>query len=126
MAAQWRGIDEARRQFAKLPQVVRDAANDAVDATRKVAVAAARDRVPVRTGRLKKAIGHRLDKRRAKATVFVKSFYAHLVEYGTVHSNAKPFMTPAAELARMDFEGRAKSVGTQVERNMANIGGQFL
>lgn len=118
MSAKWRGIAEARKAFAKLPEVARAAANKSVDDSRKAVVADAKARVPVLTGALKKSIGSRQDKRRAKATVFAKAPHAHLVEFGTVHSAAKPFMLPAAEAERGNFEGRARSIAQEIEREM--------
>lgn len=117
-SSKWKGIAEARKAFAKLPEVARAAANKAVDESRKAVVADAKQRVPVLTGALKKSIGSRLDKRRAKATVFAKAPHAHLVEFGTVHSDAKPFMMPAAEAERGNFEGRARTIAQDIERQM--------
>lgn len=62
----------------------------------------AKQRVPVKSGRLKSAIKARIGKRRGKfvagafsAVDFKRAPHAYLVEYGTRHSRAKPYFRPA-------------------------------
>lgn len=45
--------------------------------------------------------------------------YAHLVEFGTVHATARPFMLPAAEGQRVHFASRLRDAGRRAERNLA-------
>lgn len=80
----------------------------------------ARNRVPVNTGRLRDAI--HVEKRASGVEVggqhvggvysdwFVvagdtKAFYGHMVEFGTTHSPAHPFLIPAFESRRPVLEG---------------------
>lgn len=114
MSAKWRGAAEARKQFARLPRVVRDQINIATDETRKAIAAGAKARVPVRTGELKRSIRSTMDKRRGKAKVTAKARHAHLVEFGTVHMPAKPFMLPAAEAERGNYPQRAIDAGKRI------------
>lgn len=118
MSAKWRGIAEARKQFARLPEVVRNQINEATDATRKAIVEGAKARVPVRTGELKRSIRSTMDKRRGKAKVSARARHAHLVEFGTVNMPAKPFLQPAAEAERDNYVRRAKEAGQRIEREM--------
>lgn len=67
----------------------------------------ARRRAPVYTGTLKRSIKARRGKRRAKyyATAYAAADrkiapHAHLVEYGTVKMNAKPYWRPAVDATR--------------------------
>ena len=39
-----------------------------------------------------------------------EGFYAHMVENGTVHSEPRPFLTPAAEAERIPFRRGLKDV----------------
>ena len=61
----------------------------------------AKERVPVETGHLRDAI-HVSDASGFGAGFTVlagdtEAFYGHLVEFGTVHSSAEPFLVPALE-----------------------------
>lgn len=118
MAAKWEGIAAARKQFARLPEVVRQQINEAVDVTRKAALEGARARVPVDTGALKKSLRSTMDKRRGAAKVTARAPHAHLVEFGTVHMDAHPFMLPAAEAERDNFVRRATEAGRRIEQEM--------
>jgi hypothetical protein len=45
--------------------------------------------------------------------------YAHLVELGTSHSRAFPFMLPAVEAQREAYLQRCREAGQRIERTMA-------
>lgn len=66
----------------------------------------ARDRVPVHTGKLRDGI--EIDRRGPTEYAVVAGdrdvFYGHLVEFGTSHSAAHPFLVPAAEQNRQVVE----------------------
>lgn len=55
---------------------------EAVSASTKAISKGAKQRVPVRSGKLKKSIGSRFDKKTVAGYVSAKTPYAHLVEFG--------------------------------------------
>lgn len=68
----------------------------------------AKTRAPVDTGRLRDAI--HVEKQGDDYAVLAGDddvFYGHLVEFGTTHSGARPFMLPAAEGKRASATARA-------------------
>ena len=64
--------------------------------------AGAKQRVPVRSGKLKKKIGTRFEKRGATGVVAAKTPYAHLVEFGAKAAVVKPVNKKAM---RIDANG---------------------
>ncbi len=81
----------------------------------------AKQRVPVRTGLLKSAIKARIGKRRGKfvagafsAVDFKKAPHAYLVEYGTRHSQAKPYFRPA-------WDTKKDQVKKQIEEDLRKL-----
>ena len=101
------GLKELDRELRKLPDAVgRKALADALEDGAEVIVEEARRRVPVRTGKLKKAIksgNRKAGKVEASVDVGIDyTFkggavrYGHLVEFGTKRGQrARPFMRPA-------------------------------
>lgn len=117
-----------RKRLADLPQELIKASESAVlRAGAKPIQTAAKAKAPVGTGLLKKSIGMRvkktkgiytarvgprkgfkgkpLGKKKNKAGIETERFadpnkYSHLVEFGTSHSPAKPFIRPAIESAK--------------------------
>lgn len=65
------------------------------------------------------AIGNRQVKR-------VPSRYAHLVEFGTIHMPAEPFMIPAADAQKGPFLDRCRSAIRQGAQDLANVGSRFV
>lgn len=57
------------------------------------------------------------------ATLIRPSRYAHLVEFGTRHASAEPFMMPAAESQKQPYLERCRAQGPKIERDAARIGG---
>lgn len=81
----------------------------------------AKQRVPVKTGLLKSALKARIGKRRGKmvagafsAVDFRKAPHAYLVEYGTRHSQAKPYFRPA-------WDSREGDVKKQIENDLRKL-----
>lgn len=69
----------------------------------------ARRLVPVDTGALKESIAVELNRRTGSASVTVGNAqvdYAPFVEYGTRHTAAQPFLTPAAESEKKEMRNR--------------------
>lgn len=50
------------------------------------------------------------------------SRYAHLVEFGTKHMPAEPFMIPAAKSQEKPYLDRCLRAGKETEKDLANIG----
>lgn len=95
-----------KSRFPKISNELRAALDPAAhNAAVDIAHEASR-RVNVRTGRLKAAIHV---ERTGVAQYEVRAgndeaWYGHLLEWGTTHSAAYPFLTPAAEQEREPFE----------------------
>jgi HK97 gp10 family phage protein len=106
---------DVRKKLEDLPKnVVSKVVRRAVYAGATVIRDAARSKVPVDTGALKKSIVAKANKKKggeisASVGVARKKFsngkmagrsprrYAHLVEFGTAHSAAEPFLRPAMD-----------------------------
>lgn len=88
---------------ASLPKRVDRAVKEAAEEVANQA----RLRAPVRSGALKAAINVQREGRGRYSVVAGDGdvFYGHLVEYGTSHSAAQPFLIPALEVSkpRVDF-----------------------
>jgi HK97 gp10 family phage protein len=71
---------------------------------------AARERVPVDTGRLRDAIHVEADGPGEFAVIAGNNevFYGHIVEHGGAHTAARPFMIPALEASRGEITKIAK------------------
>lgn len=65
----------------------------------------ARERVPVRTGKLRDAIHveHEGPGEYAVIAGNNQAFYGHIVEHGGAHTPARAFMTPATEQTRVEI-----------------------
>lgn len=78
---------------------------NAVSASTKNIAKGCRQRVPKRTGDLKKSIRSSFDIRKIQGTVRAKEFYAHFVEFGAKavpaknipQRNERPYMRPSYE-----------------------------
>jgi HK97 gp10 family phage protein len=67
----------------------------------------AKERAPVETGALRDAIHVEKDSKPFTYNVVAgvkEAFYGHMVEFGTSHSSAHPFLVPAAEESVGDVE----------------------
>jgi HK97 gp10 family phage protein len=109
------GFTDVRRQLEGLPKsIVNKVVRRAVYAGATVVRNAAREKVPVDTGALKASIVARANKNKkgeisASVGIVRRVYkrgnkkgqqsrrYAHLVEFGTAHSAAQPFMRPAMD-----------------------------
>ncbi len=95
------GAREMDSLLAELgPRVAKRVAGNAMRAGARVIRREARRRVRVRTGALKRSIVVRAGREPGTAVVgFLRptSRRAHLVEFGTRHSPARPFMRPAID-----------------------------
>lgn len=69
----------------------------------------AKERVSVRTGKLRDAI-HIERKAAGEYDVVAgdsEAFYGHIVEHGSVHTPPRPFLVPAGEEAKREIRARA-------------------
>lgn len=162
IAGHIQGLRELKAAFQKLPEITRDAMNDATETTVREIVRYAKGRIlsspSVRTRSLFNAIdwkmnyknGHaragvtsgsttgffaagtgvagELKKRKIKGFIvgnrLIKpSRYAHLIEYGTRHFDAEPFMVPARDNQKQPHLDRCKHAGKTIERDMATVAG---
>lgn len=95
----------------KITAEVEKRAMDRLEKAAEVVANAARQKVPVDTGKLKETIRVRRLKGDPKQDVRVYAgsrekggaYYAHMVEYGTVKMKAKPFLRPALNQSKTDI-----------------------
>ena len=92
---------------SRIPQITAELAaklDAAVSAGAEVVEARAKERVPVNTGKLRDAIRveHTSPGEAEVVAGNTEVFYGHIVEHGSVHTPAHPFMVPAAEEARAE------------------------
>lgn len=94
---------------SRLPQIIAELPLR-IDAIARAAAEAveerAKNRVPVRSGKLRDAIH---TERQALGEYMViagntEAFYGHIVEHGGAHTPAQPFMVPAAEDVRPEIQ----------------------
>lgn len=97
-----RGFKEIEALLKKLPEKTAEkVVNAALRSAANVIKKAAQDKAPVRTGALKKSLAVELDKSTKTGTtarIGAKrkiAWYAHIVEFGSSHSAARPFLRPA-------------------------------
>lgn len=95
--AKLRGDKQLAKQMRRLSSQRDDIAADCMRAWGDDVQSDARTRAPDRTGRLKRGITVRVQKRSLTSSVGTHNgpFYGHLVENGTSQSPAQPFLGPA-------------------------------
>lgn len=125
-----KGAKEMERLLKILgPKVAAKVGDQALRAGAKPIVEEAKRLVPVRTGKLRGSITAQIERRKKDADERViligfkqpTSAIAHLVEFGTSHSAAKPFMRPALDAKvgeALDEMGRilAKGIAREAEK----------
>ena len=129
-----RGLTQARAAFRRVQPVMQKHLNKATSLTATRMEQAAGRRVQVRHGFLAEQIGSSFSRKTGVAKVGIKrggsfttpggrravpSRYAHLVEFGTSHSRAFPFMLNSAEEQRDPYLQRVRQAGTAAEAEMA-------
>ena len=131
MSIKMTGMRELNRAFKRLPGELKKGGEKAVlRAGAKPINVAAKSRAPVGSGLLKKSIGTNVKKvdgevtarvgprsgwkkevtRDGRQVVSDPNKYSHLVEFGTSHSAARPFIRPAVDSTRNQVVG-AMAVG---------------
>ncbi len=160
IAGRIQGLREAKAAFQRLPEITRDALNEAVFVTVSEIARLAKARVlaspSVRTRSLYNAIGFSTNPNNGRGRVGVQNVtttisnpslgavgrstvkirgnvvshggrtilvnprrYAHLVEFGSRHAQAEPFMFPAAAAQKQPFLDRCMRAGKQIEQRSA-------
>ena len=127
-----KGAAEMARVLRALPGKIGDRLlANAVRAGGRVILKEAKRRVPVKTGRLRDSLVVKKDRTRpGVVVVHVGATYAarhaHLVEFGTVHSAARPFLRPAFdETAGEALAKIGDTLGRGIERAAAKLAGSF-
>jgi HK97 gp10 family phage protein len=137
------GLKELQRALTKLPvELQRASETNALREGMKPVLKTARATAPSDTGLLKKAMGLTVRKgkngitarvgartgfkkqvtRKGKSVMADPSKYSHLVEYGTSHSAAKPFIRPAVENNTSEITaGLAKGYEKGMEKALAKV-----
>ena len=114
-----RGLAAARAAINRVPgEAKRQIQQHAVVPTARAILAAARSRVPVRTGALKASLAMQVGKS-GTARVSAGTDHARHVEFGTSRTHAQPFMTSAAHGEEQNYVRRAHVAGKALERAMA-------
>lgn len=120
------GLKHAQEQFHSLSdKMQRKVLRDTMRNAGRIVVKDARRRAPRgKTGELKKSIAIKVSVKKAISTILIgikrssrARFYAHLVEFGTVHSPPKPFMRPAFDSGKRSIvESVAKGLNKTIAR----------
>lgn len=94
---------------SRLPQIIAElpgASDEALKDAAEQLAEAVRERVPVASGALRDAV-HVQEVEHGYAVVAGDSdaFYGHMVEFGTTHTAARPFLIPAFEAQKDEILG---------------------
>lgn len=108
-----------KSKFPDIAKELRPKVSRAVKQGAEDVALAAKARVPIDEGDLKRAI-HVERQGAAEYTVVAGSrdedvFYGHLVEFGTTHSHAQPFLVPALEATQPVVVGRVAEALRELE-----------
>jgi HK97 gp10 family phage protein len=110
------GVPELVRKLAQISLEGKLKAQQAVERSALKIERDAKNAVPVDTGRLRSSIRVEFSLSRLEANVLTDVNYAPFVEFGTAHAPAQPYLFPAAELARGEFE-------RTVQQTLTDLGG---
>lgn len=99
-----------RNHIGRIARNIKPAVEEAIRDGAEIVVGRAKLRAPVETGALKAAIHSELTHNGYEVVAGNHDvFYGHLVEHGTHHSAAQPFLVPALEESRKDIIAIAKA-----------------
>lgn len=100
-------MPSAAKLISRIPEIMAELAEvkDSLDEPIERVAQGARERVPVETGTLRDAI-HTEETKDGYGVIAgdTDAFYGHMVEFGTTHSAAHPFLLPAFEAERDSIE----------------------
>lgn len=107
MAVVVRGVTEARAALARVGAQIVAACEAATDEAADALLADMRERVPVLTGQTRDELEIRDGETDGTKEVgLFESDHGAFPEFGTEDTPAQPFITPAGETERQQFEGR--------------------
>lgn len=123
-------VDAMRR----VPDVTRARLVDTVDRSKRELAQLTAQAAPYRTGALREAIQ---PSARRGLTGFIgiaageirgeqPSKYWHMVEFGTVHMAAQPYIVPTAERYADKFVTHVRRTGQDIERDLQSRGQRFV
>jgi HK97 gp10 family phage protein len=95
-------------KFAQMERRAKPEAAKIASEAATVTASVARQLAPVDTGAMRDSI-YVEQKGETRFTVGVKESYATYVEHGTVYQDAQPFLRPAFEFGRKDFEAALRN-----------------
>ncbi|HZR23246.1 MAG TPA: HK97-gp10 family putative phage morphogenesis protein [Vicinamibacterales bacterium] len=134
-----KGKAAIKATLAAMPDTVRAELGEAIRVTASEVVRNAKMSVPVRTGTLRNHIKFSFSPTYARARVGIEagtvvidgrplraSYYAHMVEYGTVKMSAHPFMRPAFEGQKTPLDSRMRAAQRATIDTVTNIGSRYL
>jgi len=100
------GIDRVLGEISRYDLSVTTRLSEQVKASGKQIVKEAKRRVNKRSGNLRRNIKFKMSRDKLTGWVTLRSngFYGHFLEFGTVKLSARPFMAPAAEAAKADYQ----------------------
>lgn len=112
-------MQQANAALRKLPAAAKVRAQHTMDATAAYIAGQVEARLPVLTGRLRRAVAWESRPRTVSAVVGVKdsqAFYWKYLEHGTVKMAARPVWRPVAEAAREGHQIRLfEALGTAAD-----------
>jgi HK97 gp10 family phage protein len=110
-----RGVEQALRNLRRAERAGRRELADQVRVSSRNIVKGARARVRRRTGRLRRSIRYRRTNFGLTSRIYPTAWYGRLVEFGTKHAPAKPFLFPAFEAEKPAF---VKAITERLNRNL--------
>jgi len=94
-----RGLKELERKLRRLPEAVAgEALKRAMEKAAEPLEKSMKDKAPVKTEALKKSVQTdtvKDSRSEVQVNVGPSKFYSHMIEFGTTHSRAIPFIRPA-------------------------------
>lgn len=115
------GIGKTIRRFRSLREETRKELLKALRESAGNVKRAAQDKVPVRSGALKRSITRRASKRKLIATVRARAPHSAVIEFGAPRLGrpAKPFLVPATSKERPVLEAKVREILRKVPRRVA-------
>lgn len=115
------GFSALQKMITEAPEQVREDTEQAVLLTTFSCAARARAIVPVKTGRLKRAIQARARGLNGRIVIDDTAPYWKKIEYGYFDQPAQPYLRPAAEAESPHYLERIRDVGIKLERAWSRV-----
>lgn len=104
------GIEQTKAALRTFSKTAQKMIADAVQKHALSCQSRAKDRTPVATGRLRASLQMQFDRDRTTATVGTNVHYAPHVEFGTRKMKARPYLIPAFEQTKPEFQNELKKI----------------